>query len=518
MPEHVIDFHDSRPTTMVRVPGSFGDSGFHRESTNQEETKVKAEPEIEASTEGESPSTPLNEVGFADRQSAGRSSDDVKKEEDSAMNLEEKPRLPPQTPSGVPADHDEHREPPDEGLSAKADGSSPTSNPSRARSASKKSKKARASKKKMKAPVSDAEDRDEPETWTNAQLEQFEDALERKKLQAFLVEDSVMKIMRLKIVGTLRGPVTAPVVTTDKLDAIKMLMHLLKEAGIVQGAFEVNELFDRDVSDIMRSTMALHLMLTPLVGSTKIEIDTAPAVSPRSPEYQTGSSQYASATSEAESETSVDLQRMTLGPSGAAMLQQRKMKEETIPQQPVLTASSFVAPDRGPADRMQSFFNAAMDRFLTEQHTPEAVPAAQFTRPTRTSAGVPSAPGAAATAKAQGTQDVEMESVGSRHSELADEYDPDDLSLEAPRRAAVASAGATSGNISTPQRIRVSAIYELKDFPGKDGDVDRARSWIGKAKSAFLRDQAPDSEKCLVFGDLMSGPARNWYRQLARSI
>ncbi|KAE9015178.1 hypothetical protein PR001_g14963, partial [Phytophthora rubi] len=173
---------------MVRVPGSSGDSGFHRESTNQEDTKLKAEPEIEASTEGESPSTPPNEAGFADRQSAGRSSDDVKKEEDSAMDLEEKPRLPPQTPSGVPADRDEHREPPDKGLLVNADGSSPTSNPSRARSAAKKSKKARASKKKMKAPESDAEVRDEPETWTNAQLEQFEDALKRKKLQAFLVE------------------------------------------------------------------------------------------------------------------------------------------------------------------------------------------------------------------------------------------------------------------------------------------------------------------------------------------
>ncbi|KAE8959920.1 hypothetical protein PR002_g30381 [Phytophthora rubi] len=200
------------------------------------------------------------------------------------------------------------------------------------------------------------------------------------------------------------------------------------------------------------------------------------------------------------------------------MLQQRKMKEETTHQQPALTASAFVAPDRGSADRMQSFFNAAMDRFLREQQTPEAAPDPQFTRPTRTSADTPSAPRAAATATAQGTQDVEMESVGSRHSELADECDPDDMSLEAPRRAAVASAGATSGNTSTPQRIRVSAISELKDFSGKDGDVDRARSWIGKAKSAFLRDQAPDSEKCLVFGDLMSGPTRNWYRQLARSI
>ncbi|KAE8962159.1 hypothetical protein PR003_g28830, partial [Phytophthora rubi] len=327
----------------------------------------------------------------------------------------------------------------------------------------------------------------EPETWTNAQLEQFEDALKRKKLQAFLVEDSVMKIMRLKIVGTLQGPVTAPVVTIDKLDAIKMLMHLLKEAGIVQGAFEVNELFDRDVSDITRSTMALHLMLAHLVGSTKIEIDTATAVSLRSPEYQTGSSQYPSATSEAESESSVDLQRMTLGPSGAAMLQQRKMKEETTHQQPALTAFAFVAPDRGSADRMQSFFNAAMDRFLREQQTPEAAPSSQFTIPTRTSADTPSAPRAAASAKAHSSQDVQkkMESVGSRHSEMADEYDPDDMSLEAPRRAAVASAGATSGNTSTPQRIRVSAISELKDFSGKDDDVDRARGWIGKASQLF---------------------------------
>ncbi|EGZ11003.1 hypothetical protein PHYSODRAFT_337767, partial [Phytophthora sojae] len=38
-----------------------------------------------------------------------------------------------------------------------------------------------------------------------------------------------------------------------------------------------------------------------------------------------------------------------------------------------------------------------------------------------------------------------------------------------------------------------------------------------KVKSAFLRDQAPDEEKCLTFADLLSGSARNWYRQLPRS-
>ncbi|GMF41738.1 unnamed protein product [Phytophthora fragariaefolia] len=70
--------------------------------------------------------------------------------------------------------------------------------------------------------------------------------------------------------------------------------------------------------------------------------------------------------------------------------------------------------------------------------------------------------------------------------------------------------------INTPL-IRVSAMSELKEFAGKDGDEDRAWSWLGKVKSAFIRDQAPDQEKCLVFGDLLTGPARNWYRQLSRT-
>jgi len=43
---------------MVRVPGSSGDSGFHRESTD-EEVKIKEEPKIEVTTAEGSPSTPL---------------------------------------------------------------------------------------------------------------------------------------------------------------------------------------------------------------------------------------------------------------------------------------------------------------------------------------------------------------------------------------------------------------------------------------------------------------------------
>ncbi|POM81103.1 Hypothetical protein PHPALM_970 [Phytophthora palmivora] len=112
-----------------------------------------------------------------------------------------------------------------------------------------------------------------------------------------------------------------------------------------------------------------------------------------------------------------------------------------------------------------------------------------------------------------------MESVGSpdRHPS-PHEYDPDDLDLDPPRRGAVASVSATTNGRSTSvSRIRVSAMSELKVFAGKEGDEDRTRSWLSKVKSAFVRDQAPDEEKCLVFGDLLTGSARNWYRQLNRT-
>uniref|UniRef100_A0AAV1UW49 Retrotransposon gag domain-containing protein n=1 Tax=Peronospora matthiolae TaxID=2874970 RepID=A0AAV1UW49_9STRA len=66
-------------------------------------------------------------------------------------------------------------------------------------------------------------------------------------------------------------------------------------------------------------------------------------------------------------------------------------------------------------------------------------------------------------------------------------------------------------------RIELAATSDLKDFHGNDQDEDRARSWSTAVKTAFTRDQAPEDEKCLVFGGLLTGPAQNWYRQLGRS-
>uniref|UniRef100_H3H706 Uncharacterized protein n=1 Tax=Phytophthora ramorum TaxID=164328 RepID=H3H706_PHYRM len=209
------------------MPGSSGNSqGFHREST-QEDVKSKIDPGMESSTEDGSPSTALKAPGSSDRQSAGRSSDDAK-EAGSEMDLEEKPYPPPQAPTGAPADHDANRDPPDEGPTVKTEGLSSTTTPPTSRSAPKK--KSKTSRMKMKAPESDAEDQTDNDGWTE---EQLESVFYRKDLYKFLTEDRTMKIMQLKLIGDLQGPVKAPREVSNKLDAVKALMRMLKKAEIV---------------------------------------------------------------------------------------------------------------------------------------------------------------------------------------------------------------------------------------------------------------------------------------------
>ncbi|ETI35939.1 hypothetical protein F443_17835 [Phytophthora nicotianae P1569] len=145
-------------------------------------------------------------------------------------------------------------------------------------------------------------------------------------------------------------------------------------------------------------------------------------------------------------------------------------------------------------DRLQTFFNSAMERFLKDQRVAQGMPTVPLVRRTE-------------------PQDVDIESVGSDHGE----YDPDDLDLPASCQATVAAAATATGLPAITPRIRVSDMSKLKEFAGKDNDEDRARAWTGKVKSAFVRDQPPDDEKCLVLGGLFTGPARNWYRQLSRT-
>ena len=83
-----------------------------------------------------------------------------------------------------------------------------------------------------------------------------------------------------------------------------------------------------------------------------------------------------------------------------------------------------------------------------------------------------------------------MESVGS-HLSRSDFFDPEDVDpgdsgKEVRRRALAATTKDFQDGGGTPQRIRVSAMTELKEFSGKYRDEDWVRKWISKVESAFI--------------------------------
>ncbi|OWZ15372.1 hypothetical protein PHMEG_00010993 [Phytophthora megakarya] len=318
----------------------------------------------------------------------------------------------------------------------------------------------------------------------------------RKILSETLLHDPVLAIIQVRQIGNLRGPVSKPNTSSDRLNAVKILLDLLQEAGLVAGKFDPDFLFELELVAIQSASENRFDSLKILVG----EHVQAPDLN-----YQTGSSHYASATTEPDSNSPRAPQRMSLGPSGAKYLKARVNRPDQRPARPSQTPEKLIRQEKrqipagrttpttnstGSSNRLDKYFQMAMNRFLKEQSLVTVQP------------------------PPLGTQDIDMESVGT--SDLHSwEYDPDDLGIPS-------SSGHTSGRATVATTTIGSggpnlAISDLKEFTGKDMDEDRARAWIGKVKSAFQRDHATEEEKCLTFADLMVGPVKNWHQQLSRT-
>ncbi|POM64367.1 Hypothetical protein PHPALM_20105 [Phytophthora palmivora] len=118
----------------------------------------------------------------------------------------------------------------------------------------------------MKAPEIDDEDQigSKPRSrsgqgWSDEDLENL---FYHKELREFLDRG----ILRLKQVGDPREPVSAPIKTANKLEAVKDLLRLLKEAGMTTGAFDADDVFDLDLKVIQTATKDLFSKLKILVG------------------------------------------------------------------------------------------------------------------------------------------------------------------------------------------------------------------------------------------------------------
>ncbi|POM74754.1 LOW QUALITY PROTEIN: Hypothetical protein PHPALM_8239, partial [Phytophthora palmivora] len=203
---------------MVRVPGSSGDSGFHRESHIRETSVV---------------GNRINNDTAESRSIRGSAElwGELYRQEGPATDLEKKPIPPPQVPSGTPA-------------------------------------RSKPLWKKMKAPGSDTDDQDDLKTaWTD---ESLEIAYHKKGLHTFLIKNPVMQIIKPKIVSDLKGSVQKPTSRWSKLEAAKALLQLIKEGGIIAGSFDANDPFDTRLSTINTALMAIFDLLKPLVGGKSV--------------------------------------------------------------------------------------------------------------------------------------------------------------------------------------------------------------------------------------------------------
>ncbi|KAE9027647.1 hypothetical protein PR001_g11925, partial [Phytophthora rubi] len=470
---------------MVRVPGSLGDSGFQRESA--EDVQVKKEPGEEVSSEHGSTKTLLNETRSADRQIAGRNFVDGI-EGDLETDLEEKPQYLPQVPSGTPAGLGASQDPLTKTTKAGSDrytfaGKSikleteadrqlllelfakrsrklmPQKHPSTLVPSWDSSKGTTVPRQKMKAPdLEDDEEKGSEPRWSEAALE-F--AYNRQELQKFIDRDPVLQILRPRHIGTPKGPVAAPTASKNKLDLVKGLLSLLKETDLVASPFDADELFDLDVEVIRSSAKGLFGKLKSLVG--EIPTDQDPTVPDPRSSPQIGSTGYRTASpylsaAEPGSDSSSETRRMSLGPSGAAMLEarvkeagperpkSRSRKQKTAP----IDRTANATRTEESTDKLESYFQAAMSRFLMEQQQASA----RRTTPVET----PNV----------GSQDVEMESTGSHDPTPSHwEYDPDDVDPPQSARAVVATAAAGPANSSMIQRVRVSAISASRSSRGE---------------------------------------------------
>ncbi|OWY94158.1 LOW QUALITY PROTEIN: hypothetical protein PHMEG_00036192 [Phytophthora megakarya] len=265
------------------------------------------------------------------------------------------------------------------------------------------------------------------------------------------------------------------------------LIRLVREAGMIPGSFDADTLFDLDLDVIQATSPDLFQKLNILVGEVPQSPDPLPLTTTDAIDNLTVS-YYASAAEDGSDTSSEPPRRMSLGPSGASMLEARSKIRRSSPARysrrdngsaPTDQATVTESSDRS-VDTLQKFFNAAIDRYLAEEREANKDPA--YTR----------------------LEDHKMS-----------RWNPFDLPImdlagnfPTSAQATVATAAAGSTGSTMIQRVRISAISDLKVFTGKDQDEDRARAWISKAKSAFMRDQASDDEKCLTFADRLAGPRR----------
>uniref|UniRef100_A0AAV1T9B4 Uncharacterized protein n=1 Tax=Peronospora matthiolae TaxID=2874970 RepID=A0AAV1T9B4_9STRA len=276
------------------------------------------------------------------------------------------------------------------------------------------------------------------------EIDQLQRRLHWTQLQALLSTEPGLTIVEPEMTGPLRG--STPQAATSKMEAV--LLHC-------------------NLDQVITASRSLFKALVPLTGnydSADREITTIIMVKEEDC-LPAASSHYASAESIADDSDGLKIKRMSLEPSGAALL--RDHHEHPTPTTGPLRLTTEPVNVMDDPDQMQIFFAKAMEKFMrVQQRRPPRSEPTSRPNPNHKVFGV-------------GMPDTDMESADS-HGSRGYTFDPDDLDIDGVRRPHLASTEAIMGEGFAAQRIRMSSIADLKEFSGRDQDDDCARSWLRK--------------------------------------
>ena len=87
-----------------------------------------------------------------------------------------------------------------------------------------------------------------------------------RTLKIFLSNDPVLWILKHKMIGTIQGPISAPVIASSTLDGINEIIQLLNEAGFIAGTSDAVELLDYEQDCVIHACQSLYEKLVPLTG------------------------------------------------------------------------------------------------------------------------------------------------------------------------------------------------------------------------------------------------------------
>ena len=141
----------------------------------------------------------------------------------------------------------------------------------------------------------------------------------------------MIQILKPKPIGKIQGPISAPATASNTLEGINGIIQLLRDAGFVAGVFDAKKFLDFKQDQVIRACRLLYEGLVPWTGEYKHEGKALLTVADAPRGYHARLSQYASAKSDIESDESIGIQRMALGPTGISHLLDRMVmiKEES---------------------------------------------------------------------------------------------------------------------------------------------------------------------------------------------